>query len=67
MIIYRITNLINNKVYIGKTNNFERRYKEHFRKTNIKSDPNKILYLAMHKYGFENFKMDIVEECPDTN
>lgn len=27
--VYKITNLINNKVYIGQTNNLERRMKEH--------------------------------------
>ena len=66
MIIYKITNDVNNKIYVGKTNNFIRRYHEHFMKTNIKNDPNKALYLAMHKYGFEHFTMSIVEECEDS-
>ena len=66
MIIYKITNDVNNKIYVGKTNNFIRRYREHFMKTNIKNDPNKALYLAMHKYGFEHFTMSIIEECEDS-
>ena len=66
MIIYKIINDINNKIYIGKTSNFSRRYSEHFRTTNIKSEPNKKLYLDMHKYGFEHFTMSIIEECDDT-
>ena len=37
MIIYKITNDVNNKIYVGKTNNFIRRYHEHFMKTNIKN------------------------------
>lgn len=28
-LIYKIPNLINGKCYIGKTNNFEKRMKEH--------------------------------------
>ena len=66
MIIYKIINDINNKIYVGKTCNFLRRYHEHFRKTNIKEEPNKKLYLDMHKYGFEHFTMSIIEECDDS-
>ena len=29
--IYKITNLINNKIYIGKTNDSNRRWKDHQR------------------------------------
>lgn len=63
MFIYKIVNDINQKVYIGKTNNFTNRYKQHFSKTNLKKDPSKVLYLAMNKYGFEHFTMSIIEEC----
>lgn len=65
MIIYKITNLLNNKSYIGKTNNFDRRKREHFSSTALQNEPNKILYLAIEKYGKENFSMEIVEECKD--
>lgn len=61
--IYKITNNINNKIYIGKTeNSIEKRFKEHcmgaFRDRNEKRP----LYAAMRKYGIENFHIELVEE-----
>lgn len=65
MYIYKITNTVNKKIYIGKTNNPSRRKKEHFLKSNINNEPKKVLYLAMKKYGKENFLFEILEECLD--
>lgn len=66
--IYKITNKINNKVYIGQSKQVEHRLREHqlrpFRgdeKTN--KEYNKYLYKAIRKYGLENFSFDILEEC----
>lgn len=59
--IYKITNLVNNKFYIGSTINFTRRKAEHFyRFRNIKG--NSILKNAILKYVIENFKFEILEE-----
>ena len=59
--IYMITNKINNKKYIGQTLNFKKRKKDHI--CNAKDNKiNTHLYLAMRKYGIENFKFDILEE-----
>ena len=66
MIIYQIKNLVNGKIYIGKTNDFERRYKEHFSEKYRKHESNKILYKAFEKYGNENFIMTIIECCDDS-
>lgn len=55
MIIYRITNLANNKVYIGKTNNFKRRSREHAQASKIEETK---LYRAIRKYGLECFKFE---------
>jgi group I intron endonuclease len=65
--IYKITNLINNQCYIGKTNNFERRKKDHFRLafTEGHKEYNKTLYRAIRKYGQENFSFDIIERLED--
>lgn len=65
MIIYKILNRKTGSVYIGKTNNFERRKREHLSVyTNTNSqDYNKLLYRKMREYGIENFEFIIVEEC----
>lgn len=64
--IYCITNLINNKRYIGKTtNSIEERFKEHcsdFQKERCSKRP---LYDAMNKYGIENFKIEEIEYIED--
>lgn len=60
--IYKITNKINNKVYIGKTNNsIQQRFKEHIRDS--KKHSNRPLYRAFNKYGIDNFTISMVEEC----
>lgn len=65
--IYKITNLINNKCYIGKTNNSERRQKDHQRlaMTEGHKEYDKALYQAMRKYGIENFTFEMIEELED--
>lgn len=57
--IYKITNSINNKVYIGQSKNPIRRYKEHIAEAG-KTDTIG-LYAAMRKYGINNFKIEIIE------
>lgn len=63
--IYKITNLINNKVYIGQSRHIFHRWSEH--KLAAKDILNNCpLYLAIRKYGITNFKFEIIEECePD--
>lgn len=58
--IYKITNLINDKIYIGQAKNIERRWKEHI---NASKKENSLLYRAMRKYGLENFSFEVIEEC----
>lgn len=56
MIIYKITNLINNKVYIGlTTTSLNKRWNAHIR--DAKKDP-RHLYCSMRKYGIDNFKIE---------
>ncbi len=52
--IYSITNRVNGKMYIGRTNNYQRRYNEHFGKF----DTCTILRKAFEKYGKDNFEMN---------
>lgn len=61
MIIYKVTNKINNKIYIGQTiRTLEERIKEHKRKRSSS------LYKAFNKYGIENFEFEIIDRCNTT-
>lgn len=63
--IYKITNDINDKVYIGKTlSSIENRFKEHKQESQRESEQIRPLYRAMNKYGNEHFHIEEVEECP---
>lgn len=59
--IYKFTNLINNKSYIGQSINVERRYKNHIYRMN--GQENSIFHKALKKYGVNNFAFEIIEEC----
>ncbi len=61
MVIYKITNTINQKVYIGQTKEFKRRIQNHFKTAeNGWVGAEKPLYKAIKKYGAENFTVDIL-------
>lgn len=61
--IYKITNNINGKIYIGKTNrSIEERFKEHCKDYLRRDFEQRPLYSAMKKYGIENFSIELVEE-----
>ena len=57
--IYKITNMVNGKVYIGQAKDIEKRWKEHKREFRYKRKEKIVLYKAMKKYGFENFDFEI--------
>lgn len=60
--IYKITNTINNKLYIGKTiKTIQERWNEHIKKA--KEHPNRYLYDAINHYGIDNFTIEQIEEC----
>lgn len=61
--IYKITNLINHKVYIGQSANIEQRWKEHRKNINSKRLYHYPLYRALRKYGVDNFSFEVIEEC----
>lgn len=62
--IYKITNKINNKIYIGKTSHssIEERFKEHIRDSRKTRYEKRPLYDAMNKYGVENFSIEQIEQ-----
>lgn len=56
--IYKITNLINGKHYIGQSIHIERRWAEH-----CKPSSSSLIGKAIHKYGKEHFSFSILEQC----
>lgn len=59
-VIYKATNLINGKSYIGQTKrDLETRKKEHLKRKGY------TFHSALEKYGIENFEWSILEECED--
>lgn len=66
MIIYKITNSINDKIYIGITSkDIQTRFNWHVR--DCKRGVKKKLYSAMKELGIENFFITALEECNDKN
>lgn len=64
--IYCITNLINEKKYVGKTTySITKRFQEHCRDSKKERCGRKPLYDAMNKYGIENFVVKELIECPN--
>lgn len=56
--IYKITNIKNNKCYIGQSKNIDKRFKQHkIYSPNVKMDKD------IQKYGRESFKYEILELC----
>lgn len=61
--IYKITNLINNKIYIGKTKySIETRFKNHLWSIDHHRTKS-LLYDAMNKYGKDNFKVEQIDQA----
>jgi group I intron endonuclease len=62
-IIYKVTNKINGKIYIGQTSQgLESRKYDHENRA-IHNSTNMTISKALNKYGFENFIWEILEKC----
>lgn len=60
--IYKITNLINGKIYVGYTKKeLKERFNEHC-KPRSKGALKMPIVMAIKKYGIENFKIELLEE-----
>ena len=57
--IYKITNKINGKVYIGQSRDIDARWRQH-----INAKDNFAIHNAIKKYGEENFCFEVLLECP---
>ena len=66
--IYKITNKVNGKSYVGQTRkSISERIKEHVRNSLYSKDTasDTHLYMAIRKHGEENFSIEEIESCQD--
>lgn len=63
--IYKITNITNNKVYIGQTVNPNRRWKDH--QWLSKNKQEQYIHRAMAKYRIESFTFEVIASCITDN
>ena len=61
-VIYRWVNKINHKTYIGSSINFAVRLYKYYSLKHLSKSKTPI-HNALLKYGFENFKLEILEYC----
>jgi len=61
--VYKITNIINNKCYIGSSKTIKKRWYEHKRQLRKNQHHSKALQRAFNKYGENNFVFEILELC----
>lgn len=60
-VVYRITNLINQKSYVGVTGNLRRRLQGHM--TAARCGRGKAIHAAIRKYGASSFAVDVLDRC----
>jgi group I intron endonuclease len=60
--LYRITNKINGKVYIGQASDLSKRWSDHRRAVRL-NKPTQIIHHAMIKYGIDNFEFMEIASC----
>ena len=63
--IYRLVNLVNSKSYVGRSTNLHRRFSQYFSINHLMhpSRKNSIISNALLKYGYSQFKLEIIEYC----
>jgi len=65
--IYKIRNIINGNIYIGKTvATIQHRWNDHiYSALNNDKDGNCPLHRAIRKYGKDAFQLELIEQCDD--
>lgn len=65
--IYKITNTINGRVYIGSAAYLKSRKWDHWKTLRAGCHRNRFLQRAWHKYGEDNFNFEVLEYVEDKN
>lgn len=66
MVVYKITNTINGKMYVGQTRkNVEDRFRQHI--NDAIAGRGHYLHRAIRKYGIDNFTIEVLAETDDEN
>jgi group I intron endonuclease len=63
--MYRWTNKINSKFYVGSSVNLAARFRQYFNLSYIQKN-NLVISRALISYGYQNFNLEILEYC-DSN
>lgn len=61
--IYKITNIYNEKAYIGRTTNFLNRFRNHAKRGCGLEKVSGQFYEAMFEQGLESFSFEVIEVC----
>ena len=63
MIIYKVTNLVNQKIYIGQSiNSLDHRKKQHYKESKYHKNDTTYFHNALKKYSKQDFIWEIIEE-----
>ena len=60
--IYKISNTVNNTVYIGQTADLDNRWKQHLKNIYDTTKVNS-LYMDMKEFGVDKFNIEIIDTC----
>ena len=61
--IYRWTNPLNGKTYIGSAKDLNKRFRNYYSFSYLSRHNSSLIYKALLKYGYSQFKLDILEYC----
>jgi len=63
--IYKIVNIVNSKIYVGRAVNLYSRWTEHKHCLRYDKHENQYLQRAWNKYGEDNFEFEVIELCKE--
>lgn len=65
--VYKITNIITGKYYIGSSYHCEERWKQHLKGLRHGSHVNTLMLHSFQKHGEDNFKFEIIHPLPESD